>query len=270
MWEGITYPFPNFDGPTVEVWEWIISFIHALLLGMWFLIHAVIKVSLSQIARFMGSARGPPGSCRPQVSPMLVPWTLLSGMLVKGAPVGNNRPLHPCVRNARTPIHAISQQNTQKTWLMQYLTTPWWRHQMEAFSRYWPFVRGIHRSPVNSPHKGQWRGALMFSLISARINGWVNNREAGDVRRHRAHHDVNAMHRNNSFAIVTGAILKTNPDQLTINFHMWDFSTVIEMGSFIVFKNKPGYWHRLHKKLIIYKTKQTKLDEIVLDWYCFI
>ena len=32
------------------------------------------------------------------------------------------------------------------------------------FPRYWPFVRGIHRSPMNSPHKGQWRGALMFSL----------------------------------------------------------------------------------------------------------
>ena len=30
------------------------------------------------------------------------------------------------------------------------------------FPRYWPFVRGIHRSPVNSPHKGQWRGAFMF------------------------------------------------------------------------------------------------------------
>ena len=42
--------------------------------------------------------------------------------------------------------------------------------------RYWPFVRGIHRSPVNSPHKGQWRGTLMFCLISARINCWVNNR----------------------------------------------------------------------------------------------
>ena len=27
----------------------------------------------------------------------------------------------------------------------------------------------------NSPHKGQWRGALIFSLICARINGWVNN-----------------------------------------------------------------------------------------------
>ena len=36
-----------------------------------------------------------------------------------------------------------------------------WKH----FPHYWPFVRGIHWSPVNSPHKDQWRGALMFSLI---------------------------------------------------------------------------------------------------------
>ena len=61
-----------------------------------------------------------------------------------------------------------------------------WKH----FPRYWPFVRGIHRSPVNSPHKGQWRGALMFSLICVWINAWVNNREAGDLRRRRAHYDV--------------------------------------------------------------------------------
>ena len=64
-----------------------------------------------------------------------------------------------------------------------------WKH----FPRHWPFVLGIHRSPVNSPHKGQWRGALMFSLICGWINGWVNNREAGDLRRHRAHYDVSEM-----------------------------------------------------------------------------
>ena len=58
------------------------------------------------------------------------------------------------------------------------------------FPRYWPFERGIHRSPVNSPHKGQWRGALMFSLICAWLNTWVNNREAGDLRRNRTHYDV--------------------------------------------------------------------------------
>ena len=49
---------------------------------------------------------------------------------------------------------------------------------------------GIQRSPVNSLHKGQWRGALMFSLIYAWTNGWVNNREAGYLRRHHAHYNV--------------------------------------------------------------------------------
>ena len=49
------------------------------------------------------------------------------------------------------------------------------------------------RSPVNSPQKGQWRGALMFSLISAWINSWVNNRETGDLRRHRARYNVIVM-----------------------------------------------------------------------------
>ena len=64
-----------------------------------------------------------------------------------------------------------------------------WKH----FPRYWPFVREIHRSPVNFPHKGQWRGALMFTLICARLNGWVNNREAGDLRRQHGHYDVIVM-----------------------------------------------------------------------------
>ena len=59
--------------------------------------------------------------------------------------------------------------------------------------RYWPFVRGYHRSPVNSPQKGQWRGASMFSLIRPWINGWANSGEAGNLRRHRAHYDVTVI-----------------------------------------------------------------------------
>ena len=64
-----------------------------------------------------------------------------------------------------------------------------WKH----FPRYWPFVRGILRSPVNSLHKGQWRGALIFSSICVWINSWVNNRDAGDLRRYCAHYDVSVM-----------------------------------------------------------------------------
>ena len=64
-----------------------------------------------------------------------------------------------------------------------------WKH----FPRNWPFMRGIHRSPVNSPHKGQWRRALMFSFVC--VNDWVNNREAGDLICYRAHYDVIVMRR---------------------------------------------------------------------------
>ena len=68
-----------------------------------------------------------------------------------------------------------------------------WTH----FPRDWPFVPGIHRSPVNSPQKGQWCGTLMFSLIWAWTNGWVNICKAGDLRRHRAHYDATVMYMQN-------------------------------------------------------------------------
>ena len=37
------------------------------------------------------------------------------------------------------------------------------------FPRYWSVVQGIHRSPVNSPHKGEWRGALIFSCLNKQL-----------------------------------------------------------------------------------------------------
>ena len=67
----------------------------------------------------------------------------------------------------------------------------WWRHQMETFSALLAICAG--NSPVKSPHKGQWRGALKFSLICVGINGWVNNREAGDLRRDRAYYNAIVM-----------------------------------------------------------------------------
>ena len=74
------------------------------------------------------------------------------------------------------------------------------------------YVRGIHRSLVNFPHKGQWRGALIFSLICVWINGWVNNGEDGDSRRHRAHYDVIVME------------LATNGKNQTLHFR-YNFGT---------------------------------------------
>ena len=62
---------------------------------------------------------------------------------------------------------------------------------METFSAL--LARCARNSLVNSPNKGQRRGALLFSLICPRINGWVNNCEAGDLRCHHAHYGVTVM-----------------------------------------------------------------------------
>ena len=105
----------------------------------------------------------------------------------------------PCELSGRTPDFTnlcLWYQVGQWPWC-PHCTTPWCHRddviKWTLFPRYWPFVRGIHRSPVNSPHKGQWRQPLIFSLICAWTNGWVNNRDAGDLRRHRAHYDVTVM-----------------------------------------------------------------------------
>ena len=86
-----------------------------------------------------------------------------------------------------------------------------WKH----FPPYWPFVQGIHRSPVDSPHKVQWRVAMTFSLIYARINGWINIRKAADLRRHRAFYDntvaINTMvHIKTLFLLFAGAYIVSN------------------------------------------------------------
>ena len=87
-------------------------------------------------------------------------------------------------------VFEVSQRSAEPTWTKVYHDDVIkWKH----FPRYWPFVRGIHRSPVNSTHKGQWRGALILSLICVWTNAWVNNRDAGDLRRYRAHYDVIVM-----------------------------------------------------------------------------
>ena len=72
----------------------------------------------------------------------------------------------------------------------------WWRHQMETFFASLATCAGY--SPVTREfpaHKGQWRGALMVSLIWSWTNGWLNNRDACDLRRHRAHYDIIVMYK---------------------------------------------------------------------------
>ena len=63
---------------------------------------------------------------------------------------------------------------------------------METFSASLAICAGNYQSRW-IPRTGQWRRALTFSLVCVWINYWVNNREAGDLRRYRAHYDVIVM-----------------------------------------------------------------------------
>ena len=92
-------------------------------------------------------------------------------------------------------------------------------------------MRGIHWSPVNSPHKGQWRRALRFYLICAWINGSVNIGEAGDLRRHRARYDVDVMGNYTDsgaiYEMTTGMksiLLSSQTKQLTVHISCAIFS----------------------------------------------
>ena len=105
--------------------------------------------------------------------------------------------------DAHLSLFTRHRKKQNKNWICIHDDVIKWKH----FPRYWPFVWGIHRSAVDSLQKGQWRETLMLSLICAWTNGWVNNRDAGELRRHRAHYDVIVM---GSLQTMT---LPINPDR---------------------------------------------------------
>ena len=70
------------------------------------------------------------------------------------------------------PFRSVSYPNFKLMWWSDFHTFVFhddvikWKH----FPRYWPFVRGIHRSPVNSPHKGQWRWRTFDVYFDLHLN----------------------------------------------------------------------------------------------------
>ena len=128
----------------------------------------------------------------------------------------------------------------------QYNDVIKWKH----FPRYWLFVRGIPRWPVNYPHKGQWRGALMFSLNCAWINGWVNNREAVNLRRRRAHYDITVIV--NLFYVTVDIVVEQ------CFSHLWRVLVVILVGGDLLSNS----YQRVH--LLAVSPILTKMQKIPL------
>ena len=123
-------------------------------------------------------------------------------------------------------VETIQQSIYNKRSILQPMISgpfSWWRHQKETFSALPAICAGNNRCPVNSPHKGQWRGAFMFCLICTRINGWLNNGEAGDLRRYRAHYDVTVM------SPYFPRALENGHSQCEITLHMYYFFSLDEI-----------------------------------------
>ena len=92
---------------------------------------------------------------------------------------------------------------------------------METFSALLALCAG--NSPVTGefPAKRPVTRSLMFYLIWAWINGWVNNRKAGDLRGHRAHYDVIVMYQDHDSVTLSEAV---RPDHVVNTMSQFMFS----------------------------------------------
>ena len=141
--------------------------------------------------------------CNPR-NPYTVLQLCLYDQISQPSPVGHKLELsNSLISSNSTSIWRVflvlKVGSMKKLVSVKEISFTWWRHQMETFSALLALCAG------NSPVTGEFptqrpvtRSFAFFSLIYAWINGWVSNREAGDLRRHHAYYDVIVM----KFALV--------------------------------------------------------------------
>ena len=120
-----------------------------------------------------------------------------------------------------------------------YNVVPWWRPQMETFAALLALCAGNSLVTGEFPQKGQWRGAMVSSLICTWINGWVNNRAHYDVTVMRIDISSQSLH-HSRWMLVGTQINRTNRDVEQIRakwnwkHHSWQPSNHIKWFRFRV------------------------------------
>ena len=104
------------------------------------------------------------------------------------------------------------------------LTKSWWRHQMEIFSALLVICAG--NLTVTGEFPAQRSVTLSFDVIFDLLwtNGWANNRDAGDLRRHRAHYKVILIYvrrRSRSWVIKKHTGGKTTLSISAVSLSLW-------------------------------------------------
>ena len=114
------------------------------------------------------------------------------------------------------------------------LTTSWWRHQMETFFALLAICAG------NAPVTGEFPSQRPVAWI----NGWVNNREAGDLRRYRAHYDVIVMWQSSREVAPAGTSERYAPFRVCPAYIVWyadQQQWISKLGS-IIFQLHYAWW----------------------------
>ena len=172
------------------------------------------------------------------------PYICISGNSFENAVCNNIGNFHSDLDLAMCPIFMVC--------ILFHPKSTWWRHQMETCSALLALCAGNSPAPVNSLHKGQWRGALMFTLICAWINDWVNNREAGDLRRHRDHYDVIVMNPMNiNPRSVTWSGRNEIYQQNSTTYSIWSSILIGIRGVCASSKAKVGSYYTYHASFIL-------------------
>ena len=180
-------------------------------------------------------------------------------------------PLLPSIERAeRTPFH--SYEITNHIFMPNFNDSFGAECDMTTSSNGNSFrVTGpLWRELVNSPHKGQWRGALIFSFICAWINGWVNNRQVGVLRLHRALYDVIVVTceqhelRHKGCSVILGPGLCLWPITWLFNCVLLTKQWDILPQNFVKFRSHEiGFWHcRIVLKL------NRRIDSTPVKFHC--
>ena len=130
--------------------------------------------------------------CEPPTAICIIsPWGVISNRNLSHTVVNTCLYMYVCMREPFSICIHYRVQNIG----FRVTGMAWWRHQMEIFSALLAICTG--NSPVTGGFPAQRTVTRNFdvssSLICAWINGWVNNGEAGDLRRYRAHCNVIVM-----------------------------------------------------------------------------
>ena len=141
-----------------------------------------------------------------------------------------------------------------------------WRHQMETFSALLALCGG--NSPVTPQRPVTQSFDVSFDLRL--INGWVNNREAGDLRRHRSHYDATVM---KWFEYIGAVLTNMNPDwlpeQTTLAAYIWA-TWVMPVYRLSRFHQPVLFWFSKAFRLLTKKSSTPERLTCVCAGFCFL